>query len=155
MLRDKYYSRKVQRKLQLDEASKIASSIGQVEPIYSKSDILGSFEPPLYMYGTKALSAEEIALAERGKQAKELPNGEEHFIAGLSEILFEIEQLKKLNIDYSKIKIALVDEYALVAASPIKPKKLLIVLLACVLGVFLGILGALMLSAYKRHVSRA
>ena len=152
LIRDKYYSRKVQRKLQLDEAGRIAKSVGQVDPIYANSDILGSFKPPLYMYGVKALSAEEIALSEREEMAKDLPHGEEHFIEGLSEILFEIDQLKKLTIDYSNIKIARVDEFALAPLSQIKPKKILVLLLACILGVFLGVMAALLVSAYQRHL---
>ncbi len=151
LIRDKYYSRKVQRKLQLDEAGKIAKSVGQIDPIYSNSDILGSFKPPLYMYGVKALLAEEKALSERGQMAMDLPHGEEHFIAGLPEILFEIDQINKLKIDYSAIKIASVDEYALAPLGPIKPKKFLVLLLAGVLGVFLGVMAALLMSAYQRH----
>ena len=154
LIREKYYSRKVQRKLQLDEAGKIAKSVGQVDPIYAKSDILGSFKPPLYMYGVKALSAEEVALSEREQMTKDLPLGEEHFIEGLPEILFEIDQLKKLKIIYSDIEIARVDEYALAPLSQIKPKKILVLLLACVLGVFLGVMAALLVSAYQRHLHK-
>ena len=152
LIRDKYYSGKIQRKLKLDEARKIANSVGQVDPIYSESDILGSFRPPLYMYGSKALSAEELALSERKVSAKNLPHGEEHFIVGLPEILFEIEQLKKLDIDYTRVELAQVDELALAPLSPIKPKKLLIAVLAGVAGIFVGVMMALLISAYKRHV---
>ncbi|MEH6345937.1 MAG: Wzz/FepE/Etk N-terminal domain-containing protein [Bermanella sp.] len=155
LIRDKYYSSKIQRKLKLVEARKIASSVGQVNPIYSESDILGSFKPPLYMYGSKALSAEERALSERDVSAKNLPHGEEHFIVGLPEILFEIGQLKKLDVDYSKVQLAQIDEPALAPLSPIKPKKLLVVVLAGVAGLFVGILMALLISAYSRHVKRA
>lgn len=154
LIRDKYYSSKIQRKLKLDEAKKIANSVGQVDPIYSESDILGSFKPPLYMYGSKALTAEEQALSQRGVIAKNLPHGEEHFIVGLPEILFEIGQLKKLNVDYSKVRLVQVDEPALAPLSPIKPKKLLITLLAGIVGLFAGVLMALLTSAYGRHVKR-
>ena len=155
LIRDKYYSSKIQRKLKLDEARKIANSVGQVDPIYSESDILGSFKPPLYMYGSKALSAEEQALSQREVIAKNLPHGEEHFIVGLPEILFEIGQLKKLDVDYSKVRLAQIDESALAPLSPVKPKKLLIVILASVVGLFAGVLMALLTSAYNRHVKRA
>jgi len=154
LIRDKYYNRKVQRKLQLEEAGGIAKSVGQVEPIYTSSDILGSFKPPLYMYGSKALSAEEQALGGRAQLAKDLPHGEEHFIVGLPEILFEINQLKNLHIDYSEIKIAKVDEYALPPLAPIKPKKLLILMLSCVVSVFFGVMAALLVSAYQRHLRK-
>jgi chain length determinant protein (polysaccharide antigen chain regulator) len=154
LIRDKYYSQKLQRKLKLDEALGIAKSVGQLEPIYSKSDILGSFKPPLYMYGAKALAAEEIALNQRESLAKNLPHGEEHFIEGLSSILFEIKQLKDLRVDYSKVEIAQLDEPALVPIRPIKPRKLLVVALSVVAGGFLGIMLALIMAAYKRHVKR-
>jgi len=154
LIRDKYYSKKIQRKLQLDEALQIAKSVGQTDPIYSKSDILGSFKPPLYMYGSKALAAEENALGRRETMAKGLPHGEEHFIGGLSSILFEIQQLRSLKVDYSKIKIALVDEPALVPVNPVKPKKLLVLVLSVVAGGFLGLMMALLVAAYKRHIKR-
>jgi len=154
LIRDKYYSSKIQRKLKLGEARKIANSVGQVDPIYSESDILGSFKPPLYMYGSKALSAEEQALSQRELIAKNLPHGEEHFIVGLPEILFEIGQLKKLSVDYSKVRLAQIDEPALAPLSPIKPKKLLVILLASILGLFTGVLMALLAAAYGRHVKR-
>ncbi|MEY8206169.1 MAG: Wzz/FepE/Etk N-terminal domain-containing protein [Bermanella sp.] len=154
LIRDKYYSQKIQRKLQLNEAHLIAKSVGQLEPIYSKSDILGSFTPPLYMYGAKALAAEERALSGREAMTAGLPHGEEHFITGLSSILFEIRQLKSLNVDYSKIKIVQLDEPASVPVNPAKPKKLLVMVLSVVAGGFLGLMMALMAAAYKRHIKR-
>ena len=154
LIRDQYHSQKIQRKLQLDEALKIAKSVGQTDPIYSKSDILGSFKPPLYMYGSKALAAEEKALSQREELSKEFPHGEEHFINGLSSILFEIQQLKNLSVDYSKIKIAQLDEPALVPVKPVKPKKLLVLVLSIVTGGFLGLMMALLVAAYKRHIKR-
>jgi chain length determinant protein (polysaccharide antigen chain regulator) len=154
LIRDKYYSEKTQRKLKLDEALGIAKNVGQVKPIYSESNILGSFKPPLYMYGSKALAAEEFALKQRVELAKDLPHGEEHFIAGMSSILFEIKQLKELKIDYSAVKIVQLDEPALVPIRPVKPKKLLVVALSVVVGGFLGLMLALIMAAYKRHVKR-
>jgi len=154
LIRDEYYSKKIQRKLQLDEALQIANSVGQADPIFSKSDILGSFKPPLYMYGSKALAAEERALSQRQALAKGLPHGEEHFIGGLPSILFEIQQLRSLKVDYSKIKIALVDGPALVPVKPAKPKKLLVLVLSMVAGGFLGLMMALLAAAYKRHIKR-
>ncbi len=154
IIRDKYYSKKTQRKLQLDEALVIAKNVGQVESIYSKSDILGSFKHPLYMYGAKALAAEENALNQRESLAKGFPHGEEHFIAGLSSILFEITQLRNLKIDYSKVNIVQLDELAQVPLSPVKPRKLLVLVLSVVAGGFLGVMLALIMSAYKRHIKR-
>lgn len=152
LMREKYYTQKIRRSLQLNEALGIAKAVGQLEPVYSKSDILGSFKPPLYMYGAKALEAEESALASRDKLAKDHPLGEEHFIAGLPEILFEMEELKNLEIDYEKVAVASIDERALVPESPFKPKKALILALAIVAGGFLGLMVALVVASYKRYL---
>lgn len=150
-LRDAYANNKTHRKLTLDEARSIAIAVGQVDPVYAKSDILGSFKPPLYMYGSKALEAEERAMENRGKLAEALPHGEEHFISGLPAILFDIKKLDDIKIDYSKLKLAVVDEPALEPLKPIKPKKLLIVILATIVGGFIGLMVALVLAAYKRY----
>jgi len=154
LIRDKYYSHKTQRKLQLGEALGIAKNVGQRDSIFSKSDILGGFKPPLYLYGSKALIAEESALSRRESLSKGLPHGEDHFMAGLSSILFEIEQLRQLKVDYSKIKIVQLDEPAVVPVNPVKPRKLLVLALSIVAGSFLGLMLALIVAAYKRHIKR-
>ena len=155
LIRDKYYSHKAQRKLQLSEALGIAKDVGQRDSIYSKSDILGGFKPPLYMYGSRVLIAEEDALSGRESLSKGLPHGEDHFMTGLSSILFEIKQLRQLKVDYSKVKIVQLDEPAVIPVSPVKPKKLLVLVLSVVAGGFLGLMLALIVAAYKRHIKRA
>jgi len=149
--REKYYTDKTRRQLQLSEALGIAKDVGQEKPLYADSDILGSFAPPLYMYGSKVLAAEERALSERSEKVQSYPLGEDHFIKGLPEILFEIKELKSLNIDYSSVQLALVDKTALVPNKPIKPKKVLILALAMVAGLFVGLMIALVVAAYKRY----
>ena len=151
LIRDTYYNDKTRRKLTLNEAQQIAKSVGQIDPVYSKSDILGSFKPPLYMYGLKALNAEEKALADRERMAKGLPHGEEHFIKGLPEILFNIKKLSEAKIDYDNVQLALVDEPALEPVKPVKPKKMLIVILATMAGGFIGLMLALVRAAYNRY----
>lgn len=151
LLRDTYFNSKTRRKLNLEEAQQIAKAVGQIEPVYSKSDILGSFQPPLYMYGLKALEAEEKAMNSREKMAGGLPHGEEHFIAGLPKILFDIRKLESISVDYDKVKLAQIDEPALQPFKPIKPKKALIVILATMAGGFIGLMMALVLAAYKRY----
>ena len=151
LIRDTYFNNKTRRKLNLDEAQQIARAVGQLDPVYSKSDILGSFKPPLYMYGLKALNAEENALNSRENIAKGLPHGEEHFIAGLPKILFNINKLTNISIDYSRVELAVVDEPALEPLNPIKPKKKLIVILASLAGGFIGLMIALIRAAYKRY----
>lgn len=152
LIREKYHTGKAYRKLELEEASQIAKQVGQADSVYSKNNMLSdATDLPLYLYGSKALIAESNALDNREKLTKGLPYGEEHFIAGLPEILFEIQQLKSLKIDYSKVRIAHIDEHAVVPSRSIKPRKTLIVALGLIAGGFLGLMTALIVAAYKRH----
>jgi chain length determinant protein (polysaccharide antigen chain regulator) len=152
LIREKYYTGKTFRKLELEEASQIAKKVGQTDSVYSKNDVLSDAGTlPLYLYGSKALIAENNALGNREKISKGLPYGEEHFIQGLPAILFEIQQLKNLKIDFSKVSIAQLDEKATLPSGPIKPRKRLIVMLGLIVGGFLGLMTALLVAAYKRH----
>ena len=152
LIRETYRTHKTYRELELEEASQIAKQVGQTDSVYSKNNMLSdATDLPLYLYGSKALIAEKETLNNRSKLTKELPYGEEHFIKGLPEILFKIQQLKSLKIDYSKVRIAHIDEHAVVPAGPIKPKKLLILALGLIAGGFLGLMTALVVAAYKRH----
>ncbi len=151
LLREKYYSSQTRRKLKLEEARGVAKAIGQTDPVYIKSDILGSYQPPLYMFGTKAILAEEKAITNRKVVAQSLPHGEDHFIAGLPEVLFKIDQLKNLDVDFNRVALAVVDESAVPPLSPAKPKKLLIVALALIAGLFGGLMMALLRASYKRR----
>jgi chain length determinant protein (polysaccharide antigen chain regulator) len=65
--------------------------------------------------------------------------------------LFKINQLKSLEIDYGKVSLAVVDEQAILPVGAIKPKKLLIMALACVAGGFVGLMMALLMAAFHRH----
>lgn len=151
LLREQYYSEQTRRKLELAEARSIASAVGQTGPVFGKAEIMGTYEPPLYMYGTKAITAESKAISNRKALSKNLPYGEDHFIKGLPEVLFDIQQLKELKVDFAKVKLAVVDEKAIVPLKPIKPKKALIVALAAVAGIFMGLMAALLMAAFKRH----
>jgi chain length determinant protein (polysaccharide antigen chain regulator) len=136
----------------LAEANQIATAVGQLNSVFSKNEVLADVKDmPLYLYGTKALKAESKALENREKTAKNLPYGEEHFIEGLPEILFKINQLKNIEIDFSKVSIAQVDEKATVPSRPIKPRKSLILALGLIAGGFLGLITALLVGAYKRY----
>ncbi len=150
-LREKYKGEQTRRALMVNEAYEIAKAVGQVDPVFSKSEIVGTYEPPLYMFGTKALKAEDKAIKNREDLAKALPYGEDHFIDKLPDLLFKIEQLQALEIDYSKVNLAVVDEKAIIPISPIKPKKLLVIALSVVAGVFAGLMLALLMAAFHRH----
>lgn len=149
-LRESYSGERNRQLLLLNEALQVAKEIGLNQPAFDKNQVLTE-EPPLYMYGTKALGAEIEAIKSRSGLAKSLSFGEEYYVQGLPEILYRIDQLKKLDIDYDKVKLALIDEYAVIPTKPVKPRKLLIVALAVVAGLFGGIMLALIMAAFKRH----
>lgn len=153
-LRESYRGDQTRRQLLVNEAHSIAKAVGQTKPVFDKSDIVGTYEPPLYMFGTQALEAEERAIKNRKEISKALPYGEDHFIDKLPEILFKIDQLKSLEIDYAKVSLASIDEQAIVPVAPIKPRKMLILALACVAGLFAGLMLALIMAAFNRHKSK-
>ncbi len=152
LIQDKYFTDKARNKLEIEEALSIAKAIGLKDSIYQKSGVIGNVQDfPRYMYGEKALAAEGFALNSRERLAKDLPYGEAHFIESLPEISFQIKKLKELKIDFSKVKLAKIDELATLPRKPIKPKKMLILALSLVAGSFLGLMMALLVAAYKRY----
>ncbi|MFT7410061.1 MAG: chain length determinant protein (polysaccharide antigen chain regulator) [Oleispira sp.] len=155
IIRKEYFGNKVRRILELKEAANIALAVGQENPVYRNMDLVGGQLPPLYMLGFKAIKAEIKALESREQTAKDLARGEDHFIAGLPKLLVEIEALQALEIDFSKISLARIDEVAVVPVSPIKPRKLLIMALALVGGLFAGLFMALVVAAYSKHKIRS
>lgn len=154
IIREEYLGDKSRRILELKEAYEIAKAVGQDNPVYRNMDLMGGQLPPLYMLGTKAINAEIKALESRTTMAKDLPRGEDHFIKGLPTLLLEIDALKMLKVDPSKIKLARIDQIAIVPISPVKPRKLLIMALAIVAGLFVGLFMALIVAAYKKHRAR-
>jgi chain length determinant protein (polysaccharide antigen chain regulator) len=154
IIRKEYFGNKIRRILELKEATNIALAVGQKNPVYRNMDLVGGQLPPLYMLGSKAIKAEIKALESREEIAKDLARGEDHFIAGLPKLLVEIESLQTLEIDFSKISLARIDEVAVVPVNPIKPRKLLIMTLALVGGLFAGLFMALMVAALGKHKIR-
>jgi chain length determinant protein (polysaccharide antigen chain regulator) len=154
LMREVYVGEKSRRILELKEAIEIANAVGQTSPIYLNMDLVGGKAPPLYMLGSKALKAEVKALESRAAMAKNLPRGEDHFIGGLPKILLEIESLRTLDVNFSKINLARIDEVAVAPAKPIKPRKLLVLALALVIGLFIGLFMALIVAAYGKRKTR-
>lgn len=150
-MREKYYADLTRRDLLLKEANGIAQAVGQQKPVFATTEMVGGAQPPLYMYGTKAIQAEIKAISERKNLSKNLPKGEDSFIPGLAEVLLKTDELKTLKIDFSAIRLAIVDEKATKPRRPIKPKKALVLALAGVAGFMLGLMVALLAAAYKRR----
>jgi chain length determinant protein (polysaccharide antigen chain regulator) len=151
IMREEYISNKARRILELKEATAISLAVGQVDPVYQNIGLMEGQKRPLYMLGSKVIKAEIKALETRAAMTLGLPRGEDHFIEGLPKLLLEIDSLKTLNIDVNKISLARVDEEAVVPIEPIKPRKLLIMALALVGGLFVGLFMALIVAAYGKH----
>jgi chain length determinant protein (polysaccharide antigen chain regulator) len=154
VMREEYMGDKARRILELKEALGIAFAVGQTVPVYRNMDLVGGQLPPLYMLGSKAIEAEIKALESREQITKDLARGEDHFIAGLPRLLLEIEALQALEIDFSNASLARIDEFAVVPVKPLKPRKLLIMALALVGGLFMGLFMALIVAAYGKYKIR-
>ncbi|MCP5335749.1 MAG: hypothetical protein H7A08_08720 [Oceanospirillaceae bacterium] len=150
-LREKYYSEQLRRELLLKEANQIAKAVGQQNPVYATSDLVGGYQPPLYMFGTKAIEAEIRMINNRKDMTKNLARGEDNFITGLPEILLKTDELKSLKVDFEHVRLGIVDEKATKPRKSVKPKKALVLALAGVAGLMLGLMAALLVAAYKRR----
>ncbi|MDF3238316.1 Wzz/FepE/Etk N-terminal domain-containing protein [Pseudomonas veronii] len=117
---------------------------------------------PLYFMGVDALQAERTALMARKSDdftegrisqiAKELQllklnrqvevlnqrKNEDVFLAGVEPLRAEMARLKNLNINLDGLKLVVVDQQALEPLRPVKPKKILIILLGLIAGGLLG-----------------
>ncbi|MGO2451789.1 GNVR domain-containing protein [Pseudomonas taetrolens] len=125
-------------------------------------------QTPLYFMGVDALEAERTALQNRktddfteariAKIAHELQllqsnrevevlkqrQNEDLFLSGVQPLRAEVVRLGNVgSLDTSNIKLVAVDRMALEPMEPIKPKKVLVVVLGLLLGGFLGVLIAL------------
>ncbi|WP_176958749.1 Wzz/FepE/Etk N-terminal domain-containing protein [Mariprofundus sp. KV] len=112
----------------LEEALLIARQSGIVDSEINGAANDLSME---YMRGAKAIYAEIQILKNR--------KADDPFIEGLREIQGEVAYLALISIDPSRILPARVDMAAAIPDSPIKPKKMLIVGAAVVVGLMLGI----------------
>lgn len=117
---------------------------------------------PLYFMGWDALQAERAALMARKSDdftegriseiAKELQllklnrqvevlnqrKNEDVFLAGVEPLRAEISRLKNLNINLESLKLVVIDQQALEPLRPVKPKRILIILLGLIAGSLLG-----------------
>ncbi|MFY9179079.1 MAG: Wzz/FepE/Etk N-terminal domain-containing protein [Venatoribacter sp.] len=148
-MRANYQSEKMRRLLELQEASAIATSIKQQNPIYTNERFSIGSEPPLYMMGKKALDAEIEQLKQRSQ------NNEDVYVENLPELLAKIERIERIKIDWNKVQFAQLDQKATVPLAPIKPKKLLVLAIGVGLGVMIGAFLALISAAWKRRKNTA
>lgn len=100
----------------------------------------------LYRLGTVAIDAEIKALELKKKNLSLVP--------GLLDLQQQSAYLKSVSLDESKLQPAIVDMEALPPASPIKPKKALILALSIVLGGMVGVLFVLIRSAVRKRKAK-
>ncbi|WP_432697813.1 LPS O-antigen chain length determinant protein WzzB [Marinobacterium sp. YM272] len=133
----------------LTEALSIAQSLKLTEPLRTdtvideQSNMMVDEIRRLYRLGSNALEAEIAAISERRKN--------EAFIPDLTNLELQKNLLEALKVDPESIQPVRVDLEALPDDKPIKPKKLLIVALATVLGGMMGIMIALVRMAIRNR----
>jgi len=131
----------------LNEALVIASSLNLTAPLKTdaidneNSNLMIDEIRRLYKSGTKALRAEIEVLISRKDKLLFVPR-----ISGLQQ---KQEVLSSLSINKDNIQPAQIDLEAQVSESPIKPKKALILAVSTVIGLMLGVLGALIITIIR------
>ena len=145
-LRTQYFAKKKQRLAELTEAVSIAQKINQQNPVYGAERFAIGSQPPLYMMGVKALSAEIEALNNRADVEQE-----EAYITGLAEVLWKIKTAESVNINWHSLRFVEQDQNAVIPLSAIQPKKKLIVVIGAVAGFMFGAVLAIAVAAWKRR----
>jgi len=131
---------------------------------------------PLYFMGTEVLEAERAALRKRtsddfvepriGQIRKELimlstnrkveaiksRADEQAFLEGVEALRVERSRLQAVDTRLQGLQLVNVDQRAVASAKPVKPRKALIVAFACIGGLLLGTVIALLRGAFKDHL---
>jgi len=140
------------RIVRLKEALKVARSIGlEKPPIISgnlSSEVSAGMSGSLsYMRGSKALEGEIANLESRASN--------DAFIDGLRGKQEKVSFYRALNIDPAVVAVFKQDGAVELPDKPIKPKKVLIVLGALILGLVVGVLVAITRDLVRRRVKTA
>jgi LPS O-antigen subunit length determinant protein (WzzB/FepE family) len=134
---------------------------------------------PLYFMGAEALKAERQALRQRSSDdftaqrvaeiAKELQllnvnreiemlqarKNEDFFLKDVESYRAELIRLRNLGLNLDQLKLVSIDRLALEPLGPVKPRKVLIILLGLIVGVVVGVAVALMRHVLVNHRSPA
>lgn len=142
VLRDSAKMLREDRIARLSEALKVADKVGlqapQVKASRTSSD--GELEQfvdgnLMYMRGAKAIRAELDVLQNR--------KNDDPFITGLRDLENQLDFLAKVSVSPDGVAVFTLDSAAEISETPIKPKKLLILVLGVILGGMLGVFFAL------------
>lgn len=120
---------------QLSDALKLAEATHIVTPL-SAGNLVASYEgPTLFLRGSEALRTEIDLLKTR--------TNDDPYIAELPDLLYARSLLEKLDIDPTRLTVAIIDQAAVPPGYPISPRKKLTIILGIVLGLIFGTLAAL------------
>lgn len=131
---------------QLGEALMIAKAVGITEPLMliGKDHDVAIYEKNmLYLRGSQALEAELSALQQRKEIAP--------FVNGLREIEAELSYLNSIKLVTDNVTVYTLDESAEIPQTPVKPRSALVLLVALLLGGFLGVAIALLVNAVENY----
>jgi len=131
--------RRLDRVISLQEALRVAKALGLTEagtfPMAADKNPTGvavnTAQVPLYMRGTKALETEITVL--------ELRKSDEPFIQGLRDLQERLSFLEDIIVDADKLSAVTVDAFAKTPYRAERPRKLLLIVIAAVLGFMIGI----------------
>ena len=151
--RRKSYSRSIQMSFEqavvkrkdrievLSEQAKIARSLGLIGPgkgkAYSRERLENQYTVQ-YLRGEKSLLLEIKLLRNRKSDAP--------FINFLRDKERELARLEKIHIDPKSVSVMRVDQTAFPPNSPIKPKRIRIIMLSVLLGLFIGVIATFFLN---------
>lgn len=136
-------------------------------------------QAPLYFLGTEVLEAERNTLRKRVSddfveprvaqirkelimlsnnrkvQALKARENEEAFLEGIEALRVERTRLQGIDTGLKGLALVSIDQRATSSSKPVKPNKMLVVLGACIVGLFLGAAIALLRGAFKDHLRQA
>lgn len=143
-------NRREDRIIRLREALVVAESVGLDAPqvvagrTSSNGDLAQFIDGNLmYMRGAKAIRAELAVLEKR--------ENDDPFIGELRFLENQLDFLRKIDVNPDDVSVFTLDSRAEVPATPIKPKKALILALGMILGGMLGVLAALIRGMLKKR----
>ena len=137
--------KRLDRMALLKEALLIAKKLNIVDTSQMQSFVNSNgAADSLYLIGETALTAELMVLRDR--------KNDDSFIDGLRELQERLAVLEGINIILNKDEVfaARIDQKAMVPEKPIKPNKLLVVLISILLGFFAGVLLAFLKAGLMR-----
>lgn len=141
VLRSTAKKRREDRIVQLHDALKVAEAVGLYTPQVVAQETSSDDVPPfvdgnlMYMRGAKAIRAELAVLEKR--------ENDDPFIGELRGLENQLDFLRKIDVNPDDVSVFTLDSRAEVPETPVKPKKVIILVLGIIMGGMLGVFTAL------------